>query len=468
MSDNSSELRRLPQVDQLASKIGSEEPRAIAAEAARAAIDEARAAVLSGSRAPSEAELLERARLLLRAAGRKRLTRVINATGVLLHTNLGRAPLGEEALAAMHRLGAGYSNLEYDLEKGTRGSRYSHAASLLSTLTGAEAALVVNNNAAAVLLTVDVLARGREVIISRGELIEIGGGFRIPEILSTSGALLKEVGTTNRTHLADYERALSDKTAAIMKVHPSNYRVTGFASAVEAAELARIAHDNGLPFVYDLGSGLLRSRVSGIAPNWLVDEPTVEQALGDGADVITFSGDKLLGGPQAGILLGREDLIRRMHASPLLRAFRVDKTTLAALEATLLACIEGREAVLPVWRMALAGVSEIEDRVAVLRSSLEASAAKVQTIDGFSTTGGGSLPDGAIPTVLLEISPRAMSPNELIRRLLDADVPVVARIEEDRVVVDLRTVDEADDPYLGEVLRRVLASHAGGSGTRSS
>lgn len=458
MSDNSSQLRKLPQVDRLASKIADEVPRAFAAQAAREAIEEARAAILSGSKAPSESALIERARLLLYAAARKRLTRVINATGVLLHTNLGRAPLGEGALSAMQWLGSRYSNLEYDLERGTRGSRYSHAAALLMTLTDAEGALVVNNNAAAVLLAVQVFATGMEVVISRGELIEIGGGFRIPEILSTSGALLKEVGTTNRTHLADYERAVTNRTAAIMKVHPSNYRVTGFASAVKASDLARFAQAKELPFIYDLGSGLLRGRIGGVTPDWLADEPTVEQALADGADLVTFSGDKLLGGPQAGIIVGRRDLIERMHASPLLRAFRVDKTTLAALEATLIAYIEGSEAELPVWRMALAGVSEIEDRLTALRSSLETASAKVQTIDGFSTTGGGSLPGGTIPTVLLEVSPRAMTPHDLIRRLLDADLPIVARIEDDRVVIDLRTVDESDDRHVGETLQRILAS----------
>lgn len=454
-----SELRKLPQVERLIEKL-DELSHSLAAEVARAAVDEARASVLGGKSSPSFDALADRARFLARAAERRRLTRVINATGVLLHTNLGRAPLGPPALRAMEEIASGYSNLEYDLAAGTRGSRYVLASDLLKTLTGAEAALVVNNNAAAVLLALAATARGREVPISRGELIEIGGGFRIPEILAESGALLREVGTTNRTHLSDYQRAISASTGALMKVHPSNYRVVGFAASVPAAALANLAHGHNLPLIHDLGSGLLRHRIGRIEPLWLASEPTVLQALEEGADVVTFSGDKLLGGPQAGLILGRADLLGRMHKSPLLRAFRVDKTTLAALEATLLAYTEGREADLPIWTMALADSTEIEARASELRRELESGglAAKVELVDGSSTTGGGSVPEGEIPTVLLEIAPSAMSAADLIRAMIDGHPPIIARIEEDKAVLDLRTVLPHEEGALSESLRRILCT----------
>lgn len=456
MKDYARELRRLPQVDRIITRLQGDLPHALTAEAARAAVEEARATVLSGAKAPTEEAVVERARILIRVARRRRLVRIINATGVLLHTNLGRAPLGSEALNAIGQLASGYSNLEFDLERGSRGSRYAHSAPMLTALTGAEAALVVNNNAAAVLLALATLARDKEVVISRGELIEIGGGFRIPEILAESGAVLVEVGTTNRTHLTDYQHAVGAGTGAVMKVHPSNYRVTGFASAVQPRDLAMLAHARDLPLIYDLGSGLLRKKIAGVEPFWLSEEPTVEEALADGADVVTFSGDKLLGGPQAGIILGRKQLVAAMHRSPLLRAFRVDKTTLAALEATLVCYLEGREGDIPVWKMALADVTEIEDRATGLRRALEGVSAKVDEADGSSTPGGGSVPGGAIPTVLVEIAPQKMSPDELVRALIDEDPPIVARIDDDRVVIDLRTVHVHDDRIVAASLQRLL------------
>ncbi|MGH2708332.1 MAG: L-seryl-tRNA(Sec) selenium transferase, partial [Actinomycetota bacterium] len=352
----------MPQVDRLIDAMGDQAPHALRAEAARRAVGQARAAALEGLAVPAFEEILASARRHFRMTARRRLVRVINATGVLLHTNLGRAPLGNEAVRAMERISTGYSNLEYDLSKAGRGSRYDHAKDLLVTLTDAEDALVVNNNAAAVLLALSALSRGGEVVISRGELIEIGGEFRIPEILSSSGAVLKEVGTTNRTHLKDYERAIGPATAAIMKVHPSNYRILGFVASVPARDLATLAHHHGLPFIHDVGGGLLRPRIGGVQPSWLAAEPSVQEAVAEGADVLSFSGDKLLGGPQAGMIVGRAEAISAMAASPLLRTYRVDKTTLAALEATLLAYVEGREAELPLWRMALSDASEIEAR----------------------------------------------------------------------------------------------------------
>lgn len=451
-----SELRRLPKVDRLIESLGDGVPHPIAAEAARGAIDEARAAILSGAPAPDLEQLAARASMLIHLTELHRLTEVINATGVLLHTNLGRAPLAGEAVRSVARVSAGYSNLEYDLERGERGSRYDHAVQMLRTLTGAPAALVVNNNAAAVLLALAALARGREVVISRGELIEIGGGFRIPEILAESGAKLVEVGTTNRTHERDYERAVGPGTAAIMKVHTSNYRIVGFTASVPAAALVSLAHKQGIAFLHDLGSGLLRRRVAGHEPEWLRDEPSVDEALGEGADVVTFSGDKLLGGPQAGIVLGTRDAVERMHRLPLLRAVRVDKMTLAALEATLLAYLEGQEERLPFWSMALAPAAAIDSRAARLRAAIPKDDAETALAGGFSATGGGSAPGSAIPTVLVAIRPRWANADRVVRRLLDGSPPIVARIDDDQVIIDLRTVIREQDESVSTALAAAL------------
>ena len=456
MQDEGAKLRALPKIDTLIQALGPNVAHQLAAKAARGAVEEARVAILNGAEAPSLEGLTARAKLLLEMADRTRLGRVINATGVLLHTNLGRAPLSASAIEAMGRIVGGYSNLEYDLESGRRGSRYHHATGLLQTLTGAPASLVVNNNAAAVTLALRAIARDREVLISRGELIEIGGGFRIPEILGESGATLKEVGTTNRTHPADYERAIGEDTAALMKIHPSNYAITGFVSSVAASDVVSIAHARGLEMIYDIGSGLLRRRIGGISVEWLRDEPTVEEALAEGADLVTFSGDKLLGGPQAGIILGSEEAVGKLRASPMLRAVRVDKTTLAALEATLLTYLSGTEAELPLWTMALASPAEIEARAVTLQDLLGDAPAKLEITDGFSTAGGGAAPGSKIPTVLVEISPLASSPEAVVRGLLDHDPPVVARVENDRVVVDLRTVSAEEDTTVARALTTAL------------
>jgi len=469
-------FRQLPQVDRLIDALGTNEgagePHALKAAAARRVIDEARVAIGEGAPAPSMEQLAASATRLLEAGRRRRLVPVVNATGVLLHTNLGRAPMGRRQLDAVEAVSTGYSNLEFDLAEGRRGSRYDHARELLTTLTGAEAALVVNNNAAAVLLVLATVARGREVVISRGELIEIGGEFRIPAILQESGATLREVGTTNRTHLRDYREAIGGSTAAVMKVHPSNYQVVGFTKSVTGRELAELAHaapGGGIPLIHDIGSGLLRHGIAGRQLPWLAEEPTVEASLADGADVVTFSGDKLLGGPQAGLIVGRAEIIAAMEHSPLLRTYRVDKTTLAALEATLLAYLEGREEELPLWSMALLAPSEIETRAAAVRSLLLSQPsqggdvdAKVELVDGFSTTGGGSAPTSRIPTVLLEIAPRTRAVAAVRADLIGGDPPVVARLEEDRLVLDLRTVAPEQDATVAEALRRVLATDTAG------
>jgi L-seryl-tRNA(Ser) seleniumtransferase len=453
-------LRGIPQVERLASALDPETPHVLRVAAARVVIDEVRSEVLAGGTPPSFEQLSSRASGWLEASLLRRLRKVVNATGVLLHTNLGRAPLAPEALEEVGLTAAGYSNLEYDLETASRGSRYVHAVGPLLRLTGAEDAVVVNNNASAVLLALTVLAGGRDVIISRGELIEIGGGFRIPEILATSGARLVEVGTTNRTHLRDYERAITDETAAIMKVHPSNYRVLGFTSGVSSADLATLAHDRGLHFIHDLGSGLIRRRIGGpiggVQPPWLRDEPAASDAVGEGADVVTFSGDKLLGGPQCGIILATREVIARLGRHPLLRAMRVDKMTLAALEATLTFYLEERETELPLWKMALADPAEVEDRASRLAASLQGVAAKIEVNPGFSATGGGSGAGAGIPTFVLEVAPLDTSAQEVFSRLVASEPPVLARISEDRVVIDLRTVSPDADGHISAALRDVL------------
>ena len=444
-ADLNERMRRLPGVDAVIAEL-SGAPHQVLAEIARRAVSDARRAVADGGPAPEPAEVVAAARSLLAAHGRSLLRPVINATGVLVHTNLGRAPLGDRQLDAVRRIAGGYSNLEYDLNEGRRGDRYSHARSLLTALTGAESALVVNNNAAAVLLVLTTLCRGREVIISRGELIEIGGEFRIPDVLAQSGARLVEVGTTNRTHLADYERAITPETAAILKVHTSNYRVVGFTKSVDARDLVRLARGRGVTLVNDLGSGLVEP--AGGSSALLRSEPPVEAALADGADVVTFSGDKLLGGPQAGIILGRRHLIAAMSRNPLLRALRVDKMTLAALEETLLAYLEGQEGDLPLWRMLTTSVDELRSRAESLASALADAlpdGVKAEAVPSRAVTGGGSLPEGEIDSWAVALEHSEWNVDELQRALRWVENPVIGRVEADRLLLDLRTVPPNHD-----------------------
>ena len=357
MSDDlNARLRSLPSIDRVLASLQGLAPQALMAQAARAAVDKARADIKRGDDAPSLDQVVDRARELIDERNQQYLQPVINATGVLIHTNLGRVPLGQLQLDAISKIAGGYSNLEYDLTAGRRGSRYGHASDLAKALTGAEAALVVNNNAAAVLLTLAALATDKEVIISRGELIEIGGEFRMPDVMSMSGTRLVEVGTTNRTHLADYERAITEGTGALLKVHPSNYKVTGFTAEVPLRELVKLSRGRGLPLVFDAGSGYVEVPD---AASWAAGEPAIDDALAQGVDIITFSGDKLLGGPQAGIIAGRSDLLQRIAKHPLVRALRVDKMTLAGLEATLRAHLEGRVEDLPLWSLALTSPDDV-------------------------------------------------------------------------------------------------------------
>lgn len=372
--------------------------------------------------------------------------RIINATGVILHTNLGRAPWSSEALTAASEVAAGYANVELDVQTGNRGQRNDAAERLAVTLTGAEAALVVNNNAAAVFLTLLCLASAKPVPVSRGELIEIGGSYRLPELMAAAGADLVEVGTTNRTRLSDY--ASVEDPALFLKVHPSNYRVVGFSEEASVEELAGLASERGVPLVYDLGSGLLDVRtpwLSGPSPGWLADEPGVRQSLEEGADLVLFSGDKLLGGPQAGLVVGRKDLIERLTRHPATRALRIDGATAAALASTLAAYLAGRAEELPVWRMATASVEELTERA---REVLNRAGIEATVVAGVSTLGAGSAPGAEIPTVLLQIP----EGDSVYRRLLAHDPPVLARRSAGALIIDLRTVDPIDDAALVSAL----------------
>jgi L-seryl-tRNA(Ser) seleniumtransferase len=450
MSDDlNARLRSLPSVDRVLASLEGLAPQTLIAHAARAAVDKARADIKRGGDAPSLDQVVDRARELLDERNQQYLQPVINATGVLIHTNLGRVPLGQRQLDAISEIAGGYSNLEYDLTAGRRGSRYSHASDLAKALTGAEAALVVNNNAAAVLLTLAALATDKEVIISRGELIEIGGEFRMPDVMSMSGTRLVEVGTTNRTHLTDYERAITVDTGALLKVHPSNYRVTGFTAEVQLRELVKLARGRGIPLVFDAGSGYVEVPD---AASWAAGEPAIDDALAQGVDIITFSGDKLLGGPQAGIIAGRTDLLQRIAKHPLVRALRVDKMTLAGLEATLRAHLEGRVEDLPLWSLALTSADELRSRAERVAGRVTSDDLKVEAIPTVSVAGGGSLPGEELGSWGVALAHAEKSVDEMQRQLRASSPPVIGRIEDERLILDLRSVFPEDLDTLIEIV----------------
>jgi len=430
-------LRDLPSVDELAR--GSDD--ALAVEAARAVLARAREHIHAGA---DPGDLAERLRTELAAARSARLRRALNATGVVVHTNLGRAPLAEAALERVHEVGRGYSNLEYDLSAGTRGSRQDHVAGILRRLTGAEAVLVVNNNAAAVLLALAALAEGREVLVSRGELIEIGDGFRIPDVLARSGARLVEVGTTNRTRAADYERAIGPETALLLRVHQSNFRLVGFTELPSVAELAKVAQRHDLPLIDDLGSGALTPTNSRL----LSEEPSVRESLEAGADLVCFSGDKLLGGPQAGIVVGNAELVERLRRHPLQRAVRADKLTLAALEGTLALYLEPERALreVPVLRMALENADAVRARAERLA---ELVGGEVEETVG--RIGGGALPLAELPSFACAVE------EELAAPLRAGDPPVVGVVRDGRLLLDCRTLTDAE---ADEVAALVAAARA--------
>ena len=449
-------LRRLPSVDRLlqgeaASRWVAALGRDLVVEACREALEAERRRVLSGEAYAGEEALWADVVARLQATVQPTLRPVINASGVVIQTNLGRSPLSEATLDAMRRAGEGYSNLEYDLAAGERGSRYVHAEALLTRLTGAEAGLLVNNNAGAVLLALSALARGREVIISRGQLVEIGGGFRIPDVMAQSGARLVEVGTTNRTYASDYRAAITGETAALMRVHSSNFRVIGFTHQPTLDELVALAHERGLPLIDDLGSGTLLDT----APYGLAHEPTVQESVAAGADVVTFSGDKLLGGPQAGIIVGRADLVAQLRRHPLTRALRVDKTTIAGIQANLLHYVKGeatRE--VPIWRMIAATADEVAARARALIAALGEAGARCEVVLGQSMIGGGSLPEETLPTALIAVEISA--PSDAARALRLGDPAVVSRVQDDLLLLDLRTVLPREEEALIARLREVI------------
>ncbi|HEV3375292.1 MAG TPA: L-seryl-tRNA(Sec) selenium transferase [Candidatus Acidoferrum sp.] len=459
-------LRRIPSVDELLAQprlkmLAGRVDRGLLLEVTRAALADLRARVANERNvavpalSPGALEDLianEVERILARS-----LKPVINATGVILHTNLGRAPLPETVVEEFRRTATQYSNLEYDLAAGVRGKRDLHTAQLLEHLTGAEAAIVVNNCAAAVLLVLAALAKGGEVIVSRGELIEIGDGFRIPEIMAESGAVLREVGTTNRTRVADYENAIGDQTRLLLRVHPSNFTITGFAEKPSLDELVALSRRSGLPLVEDLGSGCLVDLTgSGIS------EPVVRQSLDAGVSIVTFSGDKLLGGPQAGIIAGKKELVTRVRRHPLFRALRVDKLTIAALEATLGAYLRAAWDEIPALRMIRTSAQEIKQRaenlLRELRPELSLDEVEAEIVDGTSLVGGGSTPTQSLPTKLIRIASVRYSAAQLEGRLrcAPAGISVIARVEEDRLVLDLRTVFSEQEPLLVKTLAAAL------------
>ncbi len=441
------QLRDLPRVDDLAAlHVGGRLPEALIVEVARSILDEARAVIAAGGEVDVEAAMADAIWRVEESTDRP----VINATGVLLHTNLGRAPLSERAVGAMAAV-AGYSNLEIDLATGERGGRGLYVTRLLRTLTGADDALVVNNNAAGLLISLAALSSGRSVPVARGELIEIGGSYRLPRIMEVSGARLAEVGTTNRTRIGDFQTAVQiHECGAILKVHPSNYRVVGFSEEAGLHELADLAHLHGLPLIHDVGSGLLDGRAAWLgmpAPDWLRDEPAVIDSIGVGADLVTFSGDKLLGGPQAGIIVGSGEAIARIRTHPLARALRVDAITYAALSATLEAYLEGRVAEIPFWRRALLTAEALEER-----SRTVAEGVGGHVVTGRSLIGAGSVPGAGIPGPQIVVR----GASNLFARLLSLTPAIATRRVAGDLMLDLRAVDPADDAVIMTAVQECL------------
>lgn len=448
-----SELRQLPSVDQLISTETITEyisvyGRLFTLQAIRMVLDVVRSRHSSGDDIPAEKDILAMVAEQLKSWTAPTLQHVINATGVILHTNLGRAPISKSALQAVNDTASGYSTLEYNLELGSRGSRSIHAEDYLKQLTGAEAALVVNNNAAAVLLILSTLSRRRKVVIARSQLVEIGGGFRIPDVMKQSGAILFEIGTTNRVHLHDYQQAIQDESIKlIMRAHRSNFQILGFTSEPSLREIVSVAHQAGLPVVDDLGSGALLDT----ADFDLGHEPMVQESLAADVDLVCFSGDKLLGGPQAGIILGKSNLVNKLKKHPLARAIRADKLCLAALSATLLHYLKTEALTeIPVWSMISQPLEKIYSRANQWIKTLE----RGEIIEGKSTVGGGSLPGETLPTWLVAISTR--HPNKLLAQLRETQSPIIARLEEDRLVLDPRTVLIPQEEELLTNLRHIL------------
>ena len=450
-----SNLKSLPSVDQLlntntVSDLSVSFGRPLTIEAVRITLQEVRESFPEKKIIPDQNELIARIEQILTTWIKPTLFPVINATGVVLHTNLGRAPLSYDALESIQQITTSYSNLEYDLSR-RRGSRSVHTEDLLVRLTDAESAFVVNNNAAALLLILTALARRRKVAIARSQLVEIGGGFRVPDVMKQSGAKLVEVGTTNRVHLADFELAMAEQSIAmLLRSHRSNFKIIGFTSEPTLKEIANLAKEANIPIVDDLGSGsLLDTSKFGLG-----HEPMVQESLNDGADLVCFSGDKLLGGPQAGIIVGRADLIKKIMKHPLARAVRADKICLAALSATLLHYLKNEyQEKIPIWRMISTPLGELKKRAKKWVAHLE----QGEVTPGQSTVGGGSLPEETLPTFLLSLSKR--TPKNFLSQLRSAKIPVIARIQDDRVVLDPRTVLPEQDTLLLAILRNTIKDY---------
>lgn len=463
-------LRLLPSVDEvlrheLVHEVLVSNPRSVVVDAIREALHEERMAILSGSAMAAgesgKSVLTERIVLdtlaIVTRSVRPGLRRVINATGVVLHTNLGRAPLAKQASQAISDVTANYSNLELDLETGRRGSRYAPLERLLTTLTGAEAALVVNNNAAAVLLVLSTLAREREVIVSRGQLVEIGGSFRIPEVMEQSGARLVEVGATNKTYPDDYRRVINQNTALLLHVHTSNYRIVGFTRETTVGELVELGREFELPVVSDLGSGFLVD-LSRYGLPW---EPTVQETVGAGIDIVTFSGDKLLGGPQAGIIIGKSIYIDKMKKNPLTRALRIDKMTVAALEATLRLYLDEEKALneVPTLKMLTVPLDQLRQKALELAALLREAAgslARVVLEESLSAVGGGAMPTAALPTAVVVLQPGNSSAGELQEALRRGEPAVMGRVQEDKLILDVRTVAQGEFQLLAGAVAKAL------------
>ena len=443
-------LRRIPQISRIMEHFGERYPPRLVSRAAREVTDRYRREIREGRRSDVE-NLLRDVEKKIRELMETSLRRVVNATGVVVNTNLGRAPLHPEVASFLEEIATGYSNLEYDLAEGERSRREKHVEAYLLELTGAQSALVVNNNAAAVFLVLNSLAAGREVVISRGELVEIGGGFRIPDIMRSSGAILREVGTTNRTKPSDYETAVGDSTALVMKVHRSNFYMEGFVEEVSLGELASLAKSRGVPLYYDCGSGLLVDLGLGAG------ERTFRKSLEEGADVVSGSGDKLLGGPQAGVIVGRRDLLESMRRNPLMRVLRVDKLTLAGLEMTLKLYREGRQGEIPVIRMLTEDLETLRRRAHRLSRLLKGlKGLKVRVIRDVSRPGGGAFPELELPTYCVCLEHPEITAGDLSRRLRGSEPPVVGRIRRDTLLLDVRTIGEEEIRGVAQAVRRVL------------
>lgn len=454
MSKNKNLYTLIPKVDELLDNVNIQEllnsmPRKIVVDSIREEIDILRKDIRKLSL--DEEQIIERNNrlyeMVMDRANKKnsyKLRRVVNATGTVIHTNIGRSLINEEIMDNVKEIATNYSNLEYDLEKGERGSRYSHLEDILVEITGGEAAMVVNNNAAAVMLVLSTMAKDSEVIVSRGELIEIGGSFRIPDVMEQSGAHLVAVGTTNKTHLGDFENAITEETKALLKVHTSNYRILGFTSSVSAEELYTLKSKYNIPLIEDLGSGVLVD----LSKYGLEYEPTVQDSIKNGVDVVTFSGDKLLGGPQAGIIVGKREYIEAMKKNPLTRAFRVDKFTISALEATLRLYLDESIAVekIPTLNMLSLSIEEIEEKAKVLydllADNIDCENCKIEIVDDYSEVGGGSLPLEKMPTKCIMLTLNNLSVSRFEKALREYDIPIITRVYKDRIYIDLRTIRE--------------------------